>query len=375
MASVTVKTQGTQQNGKVYVGRTHTAIQAAVNYVAANGGGTVFVEAGTYTCTAPVSLPSNLELAGEGDATVLRSGSAGSLTSSNKTNVFVHDLLVDGSASASTASYGMTFTGAGTGADNRKEGNELSLLGSSVLSDYGFRVEDCTILGHAGYGIYAENCFHSQIVRNIFEEGLEYAIYTNGFRACVIEENFVMGGTKGIYGSSIEELKISGNVLQQLSRTSENAIMLVAPDRVSISGNQIRNCRGTGVRLLNATHTLVSSNVIDNNAGNGISLSGPSAANTISGNVLTSNQGHQLLLTDTDNRGTTVSANVIVHGSAYGLYANGTPNNTYVGNVCGWNGDTDLMSRYANRAWIGGNICEVLSATGTGNYSEYNVDF
>jgi hypothetical protein len=55
-----------------FVGATHFALQAAVDYVASNGGGTVDVAAGEYILQNAVHLRSGVRIVGQGDRTVLR---------------------------------------------------------------------------------------------------------------------------------------------------------------------------------------------------------------------------------------------------------------------------------------------------------------
>ena len=54
-----------------FAGETHRAIQAAVDYAARFGGGTVEVLPGTYRMGNAVHLRSGIRLVGHGDATVL----------------------------------------------------------------------------------------------------------------------------------------------------------------------------------------------------------------------------------------------------------------------------------------------------------------
>jgi polygalacturonase len=57
------------------IGQDDRAIQQAIDRVAARGGGTVRIKAGTYTLSNAVRLPSHMTLEGEGnDKTILKKG-------------------------------------------------------------------------------------------------------------------------------------------------------------------------------------------------------------------------------------------------------------------------------------------------------------
>ena len=55
-----------------FVGKDHLALQAAVDYVAARGGGTVRIRAGTYEMDNSLFLRDKIHLIGAGDDTILR---------------------------------------------------------------------------------------------------------------------------------------------------------------------------------------------------------------------------------------------------------------------------------------------------------------
>jgi len=57
------------------VGSDHRALQAAVDYVAALGGGTIHIQPGTYQMEDSLHLRSNLKLIGDSEHTILRKGS------------------------------------------------------------------------------------------------------------------------------------------------------------------------------------------------------------------------------------------------------------------------------------------------------------
>jgi hypothetical protein len=96
-------------------------IQAALDYVNTNGGGTVFIKKGTYNCTnATLTVGSNTEIVGESKAaTIIKKNAAANtsvFTNKDTTNgnsfIAIRNLIVDqNGANQTTGGGGMSFTG------------------------------------------------------------------------------------------------------------------------------------------------------------------------------------------------------------------------------------------------------------------------
>lgn len=81
-------------------------IQAAIDYVSGQGGGTVFIKTGTYTLGAIVNMASNVWLRGQGYSTKIIISSNYTFKVSSKSNVRLTDLHLDGALQSSGNYYG-----------------------------------------------------------------------------------------------------------------------------------------------------------------------------------------------------------------------------------------------------------------------------
>ncbi|MEO2006012.1 MAG: hypothetical protein ABGY41_18155, partial [Candidatus Poribacteria bacterium] len=78
-----------------FVGSTHMALQAAVDYVGAHGGGVVDVADGTYTLRNAVHLKSGVRIVGQGAKTVLRKAASVSTRLSEDCDWYDDSIVVD----------------------------------------------------------------------------------------------------------------------------------------------------------------------------------------------------------------------------------------------------------------------------------------
>lgn len=223
------------------------AIQAAINAANTAGGGKVYLPRSTYKLSAALTLQSNIELYGDGPATIL----SGTLTSTtdpvlyavSETGMYVHDLTIAG-----THSWGVLWSG---GSNNR--------------------VERCAISGGTrkdtsaskGGGIFVENATNITIRDNVLSGNA--VADTSGYYDILL--NF------GTY--SVTDSEVSGNEC-----TSAATINIVGFDclRTRILYNRCANADtpsstpttgGYGIALYRTATTLpsaVGENIVSYNA-------------------------------------------------------------------------------------------------------------
>lgn len=369
MASVTVKRTGTAETGKVYIGTNHTPVQQAIDYVAGTGGGTVFIEAGSYTFTSPVTLAANVEVCGEGDHTLLYTANGGGFVGNGLTGVYIHDLRLDGSKASGASAHGISLTAMGAGPDNGT-GFDAGKIGTTPVTK-GFTIEDVTFFDLDTYGLYSLNCFTGAIRRCRFDAVGEQAMLLDGLKASDVAENLATNCHYGFYANNPEEVQFTDNTVDHCWGTTFAAFHVLNGLRCDFSGNTARNNRGEGARFIQMEGCTYSANQTVNNAGNGVHHSGASEGNVYAANVFVANQLDQLLVSGTGNKRSVLASNILAHGGAYGLNVSNAPNMSLVGNVAAYDYDYDIRNTGAN-AWIGGNTYQGLTDTGTGSVTSTN---
>jgi parallel beta-helix repeat protein len=196
------------------IGSDNRALQAAVDYVAGLGGGTVEIGAGTYLMNDSLHLRSNVNLIGQGEATVLRKSDG------------VSSLL------ATDGDYGQEEV---TPADST--GFEVG-MGVTVADDN-------------------SGGFHTTVATIISEEDGRFAISKPLNADCMVHRNASVRNTFPV---------ISGYYI-------ENAHL----ERIVVDGNRDNNehlngCRGAGIFLYRANNVRITDCVIHGYNGDGISF-------------------------------------------------------------------------------------------------------
>jgi len=200
--------------GTDIVGSDNRALQAAVDYVAGLGGGTVYIGPGTYLMNDSLHLRSNVELIGHGDSTILR-----------KSDGVKSILATDGD-------YGQ---------------EEITSVETS-----GFEVGmGVTIADNNSGG------FHTTVATIVSREGDNFAITKPLNADCMVN-----------HGASVKNTfpVISGYYI-------ENASI----NNLAIDGNRDKNdhlngCRGAGIFLYRAMKTQIKECIIHDYNGDGISF-------------------------------------------------------------------------------------------------------
>lgn len=196
------------------VGSDNRTLQAAVDYVAGMGGGTVSIGPGTYLMNDSLHLRSNLHIIGQGQATVL--------------------LKCDGlsSALATDGDYGQ---------------EEVTLVNPA-----GFQVGMGVTVADDGSG-----GFHTTVATIISQEGNIFAISKPLNADCMVHNNAVAKNTfPVISGYYIENVKL---------------------EHISVDGNRDKNdhlngCRGAGIFLYRASNTHITDCITHSYNGDGISF-------------------------------------------------------------------------------------------------------
>ncbi|WP_298861828.1 right-handed parallel beta-helix repeat-containing protein [uncultured Gimesia sp.] len=80
------------------VGSSDKALQAAIDYIAGKGGGTVQIQAGTFTLRNALHLPSNIRLAGSGPETIITKGASETVALSEDSDWYDQEITLEKSA-------------------------------------------------------------------------------------------------------------------------------------------------------------------------------------------------------------------------------------------------------------------------------------
>jgi len=276
-------------------------INAALTQVEAAGGGTVFLTAGNYTLTDSIKIPSDVMLAGEGNATKLAfDTSVGDKTmitndcdytfaqrhSIGNKNITLRDMYIDGDKA-----------NRGTGADS------IWTVGFNTVEN--LTIENLTIENGWTVAIRTEFCSYVTIANNRLHNPGDDGIGIN-------EETY----NCSCYGNRITDAGKGGK-----SYGAPNGIEVQDGSRdVTVSGNVIENCAADGVQV--STHTGKDGCI-------NVSIVASTVRNCESGIFVKGLSGTpQIAVTVADNQviGTTDSA-------LYGLQAAYTEDVVFVGNT------------------------------------------
>lgn len=293
MKFVTVKQSGAGITGQVYIGTTHTAIQNAIDYLNAQGGGVVFIEKGIYTISSPIILYSNIEICGEWIHTVLKanfsnSGTNAVLSVYDSSNVYVHDLMIGNNVKTTAignygiyAEYcGYDITG---GALSPNTIYESDLLGKNYDVESGIKIEDCIVQGNLNSGIYLTYTSNSSISN------------------CSVQYN----SQKGIYiSTSCINIRVKDNIVQN---------------------------NGEGIVQINSHNNLYSNNITQNNVTYGINLYYNCINNIVIGNLTQYNGADGIFLSN--SKSNSIIANSSQDNGDTGIYINLSDSNTVCGNL------------------------------------------
>ncbi|MBU2575447.1 MAG: hypothetical protein KKH28_15375 [Elusimicrobia bacterium] len=281
---------------------TSAAIQAAIDTVGNEGGGIVFLPAGTYAVSATITLKPKITLQGAGYNTILDgTGFAGGTilqlpSGSPYNNIYWHikDLRIQGSStgggSASDAATGLNLP-YGTGPGKISDVWFDNLYSYGIYNSFANSVEisHCNFRNYSGTALYYSNTWHQRIIGcEFFSPYATYGIQTNSLLAHNNISNnifdFLLSGANAVTaiythsGANGYGNIIANNVIRVIANSASNVYGI---DNTGINTNIIGNYlsivnsgAGGGVGILSSGNYC---NVSANNS------KGSKTANSISG--------------------------------------------------------------------------------------------
>lgn len=417
MVEVRVAQSGVEVVGELYIGSTHVAIQSAINFCIAHGGGKVFVEKGIYTINSALTncglyLDSNIELCGEGVGTILKpsftNSGANSVISivgtagAEKENVYIHDLLIGNNISTLIGHIGIycNYTGKSQTAgltSGTYSRYDSTTVGVNKNNKIGVKVENCVIQYNNYYGVRtdasANNLFINNLIQsndaigvyiylsspgatstevsgNTLQNNTSYGIYLGSAGINIISENTVQNnGQQGIYLSSNNN-SISNNTVQS---NNSYGIDLSFSNNNTISGNIVQNNSNFGINMSISNNNTIAGNTVQNNGSYGITVATSSNNNTISDNTAQNNALDGIILSSANNN--TVSGNTSTSNNGKGIYISGASYNTVIGNNCPETNASYGIQIASNSNYnvVNGNHYQSCSYEGTGNDITENI--
>lgn len=238
------------------------AIQAAVDAVFAAGGGTVFFPAGEYGVgTTPIQPKTNVSFNGVGRGSVLKIITT-SATSCIRSDVAVSDVTI-----SSLGFDGSIYYPANS-----------EVTPSSLVEQFGVRLKDCS-------NISIKNCYFNEIVRS----GIAIEGVAVNCQNIVVDGNFFYKAgysNRAIYiftaGPAPKHIQITNNIVDTVGPQyyydasdggytgGKDGIGIDGCDSVIITGNNIKNTAGCGLRIEESYRVTVADNAIQDCGQNGI---------------------------------------------------------------------------------------------------------
>jgi parallel beta-helix repeat protein len=299
--------------------------EAVINdAIAASSGGSVYIEAGTYTFT---TLPqtynaigsssvSNVQLYGADNSTILQAAAnlnGGIIGLSGVNGWYIHDLEINGNAASQSLGGASSPYQTGIGTD--ESSNDV--------------IEHCYIVNEKTYGIYFQGGSSDQVLYNEVADSWANGIILYGTSNSLVEGNTVNGASD--VGISISGTSSSSTSIENVTAT-ENSVYNIdlgespfgansrvgimvgdngADEDITVSANQVFNggiCidpySGTNVNIL------VSGNTIYPTDGDNIYATDTSGL-TISNNVITVTAGYTAIYIDVGVTGLVETNNTI----------------------------------------------------------------
>ncbi|HET7629790.1 MAG TPA: right-handed parallel beta-helix repeat-containing protein, partial [Candidatus Saccharimonadales bacterium] len=328
-------------------GNADAKIQAAINALPAQGG-TVYLMEGTYTIDTNITLPSNVTLAGSGEATIIKfknsvgAGTFYALTNSGSvTNITIRDLQLDGNksnnATGSPTMMGIRLSSAGSGSGTSTVlGARISGVtaknfrnnGIAIYDSLNVTVQNNGAINNDVYGIVFDNFnlannlttvsknlitnnrtagnltgigVYSQagtsVTNNISEGNSAYGIDFEAAQGAVTGNIAGKNGWDGIFIAETNENDVTGNKIYDSGTVdaTKSGLTISNSDRNIIGNNTITDTAGTGyaINIINSTSD---NNYLGNNtfSGTGASSINDAGTGTVYANQARSANGAQL---------------------------------------------------------------------------------
>ena len=250
-------------------------INAAINILAAAGGGTVQLTIGTYYIDGKIVMKSNVQLVGHGHNTIIE----------RNCNTYG----IDAVGGAGTELTGIVLRDFKT-TRNAADANLFSLVHFSYVDNS--TIEHLLVENAAYHGIRAVLSDNNKIINCIIDTTIDQdGLYLTGTNNIVTAN--VVGGADDI-GIHVlgNENNISNN---QVSGSGSHNIVCGGNDCI-IEGNTARDGSADGIYLNNSSRNIITSNQCFGNTVNGIHIMGASADNDLANNTCYNNGGRGIYI-------------------------------------------------------------------------------
>ena len=226
MKSIKVNQTGIEVAGELYVGTDQSPIQRALAYLKVHGGGSLFIEKGTYDINQSILVDfSNVEISGEGNHTFLKSSIPvatdvgaidvkGTITTKIE-NIYIHNLKIGSNVAQASGNLD---------AIRVEHCGEVFAKGSLDVNKDGIVIEDCIVQYSARYGINLSSSANNTITGNTVQNNNSYGISLISSANNTITDNTVQNNSNnGIYlNSASNNNVVMSNILQ--TNTSGNLL-------------------------------------------------------------------------------------------------------------------------------------------------------
>lgn len=295
-------------------------IQTALN----SGAKTILFAQGIYNISAPLLVNSNITLIGYG-ATIFRNANIDNMLRNN----------ADGVTGGYTANqniklYGLAF-----------DGNKTTFPANSTLVAFGHAqkiiIQNCTFYNIPG-------AWHGVELNAVQDASVEGCCYYNGSTAEELQLD--LAANSGLFpwfgpydNTPCKNIVINGNLFTDggAGVGSHSAVLTFHHTNITISNNAFRNLTSDAIRVPSYKNLVITGNVIDTCAGNGIAAFTPTTLGaenyTISNNTfsnITNNQGGINIFFIT---GVSIIGNNISKCTAWGIFVGNSSNVVINGNT------------------------------------------
>lgn len=264
---VRVKTTGNDSNDGSGWALAKKTVQAAIDAAYDNGGGEVWVAAGTYA--ERITLKANCDIYG---------GFAGTENEKSQRNSTINKSIFDGSSGGNVVtSSGMTTTASIDGFTIKNSGSSFS----GIYCEYGSPIISNNVISSTGKGIYCALSSSPAIANNTIIRNSSYGIYSDHSSPSITNNVISWGDNNGVSCYSSADVKITGNTI---IGNAYNAIYC-SDSSPAINNNNI-STNGSGIDCESSSPQIINNTITGNNSG---ILCGPSSSPHVFNNIIAFN--------------------------------------------------------------------------------------
>jgi parallel beta-helix repeat protein len=238
----------------------NVAIQAALNALDAVGGGRLYLKAGIYGIAANITIPSNIEIYGDGKATIL------SLTAN--VTVFVNSDIING--------------------NNNITIRDMKLIGYSAIYTSGIsgivltkcensRIENCFITDFKGNCLALTNCLNTYVIKNklTYAGSLGHGFKTSGSisgynQDLFINDNYISNCTNN--GMELTATQFSNFNRNKIWTNTKNGISGYRIYKCTFNENVANDNTWSGIDIEGARNCVFANGIYNNNTLNGLGV-------------------------------------------------------------------------------------------------------